>query len=135
MPAGTAPDIGLALDVVFHRDGQLGAFAPRMEDVSRVGLDNMTFVEAGQRGDRTTVQARQYVADESAGYEHLTATEALQGRELTLSSTIDGWQWMVFLHRVTGGVRKIGSATVPIGDQAKTCECVVVYNLELQRTY
>ena len=134
MPAGAVPDNELTLDVVFHRSGEIGAFAPRMEDVSRVGLDNMTFVEAGARGDRVTVQARHYVADEQAARDHVAAAEGLQGRELQLESVVDGFTWMVFLHRVQAGIRAIGTATIPIGDGERTCSYVIAYQLDVQRT-
>jgi hypothetical protein len=135
MPEGAVPDNQLILDIVFHRAGELGAFAPRMEDVSRVGLDNMVFVEAGSRGDRVTVQARHYCADEAEAQNHVAATEGLQGRELQLQSTIDGYSWMVFLHTVRSGIRPIGAATVPIGDGVRLCTAVIVYQLDVQRTY
>ena len=127
MPAGSVPDADLVLYLVWSNSGQLGGFGPRTLDVSRMGLDDMRFIDIGSRGDRVTIPALDFAADLAQAKELVSTYEALSGKEVTLSSTSTLKQWLVYLHRVN-------AVYVPIGNTDPNKNYAIRLQLDCQRT-
>ena len=135
MPEGNVPSGQIELDHIPNKDGQWGAYGPVMFERTRLGLDNLLYLQGAKRGDRVTIQGFHYVNSEAAAIEHIQQTEGKAGSEVTLKSLLDGWERMVFIHRISGARRPIGSANITIDGSAKTISWRVVYNIEMQRTF
>jgi len=135
MPEGNVPSGSIELDNVPNKDGQFGSYGPVMFERTRLGLNNLLYLRGANRGDRVTIQGWHYVSSEAAAFDHIRQTEAKAGTEVTLKSLLDGFEKMVFIHRINGARRPIGTASVRIGGSSKTVSWRVIYTIELQRTF
>jgi hypothetical protein len=135
MPQGNIPSKTLELDFIPNKEGQWGSYGPDMLERTRVGLDNLLYLQAANRGQRVSITGWHYLNSREAAVEHIKTIEALAGNEVTLKSTLDGWSTMAFLFRIAGSVRRIGDASVKIGSITKSVSYRALYQIEMQRTF
>lgn len=92
--------------------GSNGSFSSTFEDTSRPGFDGHRFKFMGKRGQRLTVEGRQFYESKQEAENDKKTFEALQGKEVRLIDlSVDGRDRQVFLLNVDAGEpKKVGTS-------------------------
>ena len=125
MPQGNPPSNQIELYVVFS-DG-IGAFGPSLNEISRLGLNELQYVKGANRGEETQVQAQHFVASEQEAIEFEALVTDLQGTEIALKSESTEKEWTVFLLTSRSFYRPCGH-TDPLKNY------IIRFTLGVQRT-
>jgi len=125
MPQGNPPSNQLTLYNVFS-DG-IGAFGPTLQEITRVGLNELRYVKAANRGQITQASAIHFVESEQAAKEFENLVRDLQGTEITLISESTDKDWTVFL-------RSSASFYRPCVHTNPLFNYIIRFTLEVQRT-
>ena len=78
--------------------GSFGSFGSTYLDITRQGATSQSFWYEGERGSRTSVQARTFFRRKSDARDYVTAVEAMQGSEVRLKDAEQDRSAWVFLH-------------------------------------
>lgn len=107
MPINNPPQKSLKVYLVFSGNNELGSFGPNYEDISRAGLNNLAYIETGDRGEEVLVQAIHYVSSIADAESFLQNLKDIQGNEITLESTSTGKSWMFWFARCAATYRPV----------------------------
>ena len=107
MPDGNAPTAVLEVYQV-DSDG-ISGFGPSLQEISRLGLDELRYIKGANRGKVASTRCLHYLETELEAKEFIEDTEDLQGDEMTLRSTSTEKEWLIFLLEVDAFYRPVVS--------------------------
>jgi hypothetical protein len=107
MPDGNAPTVVLELYQVDSNG--IAGFGPTLQEITRLGLDELRYVKGANRGKVGQARCLHYVETELEAIEKIQDIEGLQGSEMTLVSTSTEKEWLIFLLEVDAFYRPVVS--------------------------